>query len=495
MGTKRPRDWEAGTRGRKVRRLGGHVRPLLALALAAPLWSGTAGAAGMYFSDRGVRPLGRGGAFVAGADDLGAIAYNPAGLADAGSALLLDASYVGVSTEFTRRSIVNDSAGNPTEVTFPKVSGSTPFLPIPTIAGSLSPSFRQNMFTFALGVYAPYAALSSYPEFVEAQPSPSRYSLVSLDGSALVVVGGYVAVKPIEELRIGAGFEALTGALSTKQVFSASPQDRLLAAPESPEYDAAATLKTKPIFAPRAHFGVTAIPMKQLRLGAALQLPSYIDTPADLNVTLPRAATFDGARQEGTRVRVRTVLPAVLRLGVEARPTDALRVELAWVHELWNAHESIDVSPIDLRFYGVTGFPSPFDIPNVSIPRNFKSSHSFRLGAEYSVLRAPDTVGLDLRAGLAYETSAIPTDYLTPLTADLDRFTLAFGLGIRPHPRWRLDVMYAHVFAFEAEADPRTAGVSPINPVRGNPTVPTPINGGTYAAAGNLFGLGATVRF
>jgi long-chain fatty acid transport protein len=449
----------------------------------------------MYWSDRGIRPMGRGGAFVAGADDLGSIAYNPAGLADAGSALLLDAALVNVRTDFTRRSIVNDNAGNPAEVTFPKVSGSTPFILIPTIAGSYSPSFMRNMFTFAVGVYAPYAALSSYPETVDRQPAPSRYSLVSLDGSALVVVGGYIAVKPIEQLRIGAGFEALTGVLETKQVFSASPQDRLFAAPESPEYDASATLKTKPIFAPRAHFGVTGVPIKQLRLGAAFQLPSYIDAPADLNVTLPRAAAFDNARQEGTRVRVRTVLPAVLRLGVEVRPVDELRVELSWVHELWKAHEAIDVTPVDLRFYGVTGFPSPFDIPPVSIPRKFQSSHSFRLGGEYSVLRAPHPVGLDLRAGIAYETSAIPNDYLTPLTADLDRFTLAFGLGVRPHPQWRIDALYAHVFAFEAIADPRTAGVPPINPVRGNPTVTTPINGGTYSAAGDIVGLGATVKF
>src|SRR5688572_4735107 len=71
-------------------------------AFAAPLlWTATSDAAGMYWSDRGIRPLGRGGAFVAGADDLGAIAYNPAGLADAGSSLLLDAALVNVRTEFT----------------------------------------------------------------------------------------------------------------------------------------------------------------------------------------------------------------------------------------------------------------------------------------------------------------------------------------------------------------------------------------------------------
>ncbi len=48
---------------------------------------GTAHAAGLYFSERGVRPLARGGAFTAGADDLGAIWYNPAGVYDAGPQL------------------------------------------------------------------------------------------------------------------------------------------------------------------------------------------------------------------------------------------------------------------------------------------------------------------------------------------------------------------------------------------------------------------------
>lgn len=449
----------------------------------------------MYYSDRGVRPLGRGGAFVAGADDLGAIAYNPAGLADAKSSLLLDAAWVNVSTDFTRRAIVNDSAGNPSVVTFPKVTGTTPFIPIPTIAGSFSPSFANNMFTFALGIYAPYSALSEYPATVGGEPSPSRYSLLSLEGSALVITGAYVAVKPIEQIRIGAGFEALTGSLSTTHVFSASPQDRLLAAPESPEYDARATLRTKPIFAPRGTFGVTAVPIKQLRIGAAFQLPFQIDSTADLDVTLPRSPAFDSARQEGTEVRVRTTLPAALRAGVEVRPDDAWRIEAAYVHEFWNSHKAIDITPVDMRFYGVTGFPSPFDVPPVSIPRNFKGSHSFRLGAEYSVLPPPKPVGVDLRAGINYETSAIPNDYLTPLTADLDRLTLAVGLGVRPHPQWRIDALYAHVFGFEATAEPATAGVPPVNPVRGNPTVVVPINAGTYSNSGNIVGLGATVKF
>src|SRR5207248_1905741 len=63
-------------------------------------------AAGLYFSDRGVRPLGRGGAYVAGAEDVGAIWYNPAGLADAGSSIMADFSWLHFTSDYTRRTQV-----------------------------------------------------------------------------------------------------------------------------------------------------------------------------------------------------------------------------------------------------------------------------------------------------------------------------------------------------------------------------------------------------
>ncbi len=60
-------------------------------------------AAGLYFGDRGVRSLGRAGAFVAGADDGGAIAYNPAGLAFAGHAYLGDFAWVNYTSTYQRK--------------------------------------------------------------------------------------------------------------------------------------------------------------------------------------------------------------------------------------------------------------------------------------------------------------------------------------------------------------------------------------------------------
>jgi long-chain fatty acid transport protein len=462
---------------------------LLSLAGIA-LASSRVDAAGLYYSERGVRPLARAGAFVAGADDLGAIAYNPAGLADTSTAILADFSWVNVTSDFTRKTVVTDAAGNESVATSPTVHGTTPFIPIPTIAGSFA--LPNNLLTFALGVYTPYAALLQYPKTVDGQPAASRYSLVSLEGSVLAIIGAYVAFKPIEQVRIGAGFEALTGTLQNSLFFNASPKDRLLSAPESPQYDAEATLKTKTIFAPAGHFGVTLVPHKSVRIGGAFRTAFDVDVPADLNVVLPKAVTFDNAKQEGSGVHVRTTLPAVIRAGVEYRVPDVARIELAYVRELWNVHREIAIDSEDLAFTGITGFPSPFKVPNVSIPRQFKPSNSFRLGGEVTVAKDP---GIDLRGGVAYETSAIPEDYLTPLTADLRRVTLGLGAGIRPHPQWRLDVMYAHVFAIEADVDPKTAAVPAVNPVQGNPTSVESINGGTYSNAGNIVGLGATVKF
>ena len=75
-----------------------------AATLALVARAGDARAAGLYFSDRGVRPMGRAGAYVAGADDLGSIWYNPAGIADAGTSILVDFGWLALRpSSYTRQ--------------------------------------------------------------------------------------------------------------------------------------------------------------------------------------------------------------------------------------------------------------------------------------------------------------------------------------------------------------------------------------------------------
>jgi long-chain fatty acid transport protein len=458
----------------------------LAIVAVAP----AARAGGLYATDRGVRPLARGGAFVAGADDLGSIWYNPAGLADAGTSFLFDASWLNYSTSFTRQALVTDANGGQYTETFPTAKSSTPFLPIPTIAGSYAFGKRQE-WTAAVGAFAPYTAISSYPE-----GAPSRYSLVSLTGSALVDAGLWLAYKPIEQVRIGIGVEALVGTFATSVVMSANPAQHLLTAPEDPSYDAFAQLKVGPIFAPTGNAGVTVVPERHVRIGLSGQLPTHIDAPATIQVKLPNnndSVLFDNAVVNGDAAHVVFNLPAVLRAGVEVRPIDALRVEVAYVAELWSNHTEIDIIPNGVQINGITGFPSAFNVGTIVIPRHFQNSNSLRFGGEYGIPLG--SYKLDVRAGVMLEQSAIPAAYESPLTTDLDKLITTLGVGFHVGRHWRFDLLYAHAFEESVNVSPSTAAVPAINPVKGNPTPVYPINAGTYSAHADVVGIGMNYRF
>jgi long-chain fatty acid transport protein len=468
----------------------------VAVAGALSFAAQDARAAGLYFSDRGVRPLGRGGAFVAGADDLNAIWYNPAGLADAGTSFLLDASQLLFRSTFTRQTNVTDANGATSTETFPTVKGSTPILPIPTIGISYNvPSARE--LTFAFGAFAPYTPVASYPlTLPDGSPSPSRYSLVSLNGSTLVVTGLWVAYKPIEQIRIGLGAEALVGTFDSTVVFSACPPQSLVCATEDPNYDAYSQLKVGPIFAPSGNGGVTFVPDPHVRIGVSGQLPFNIDAPATVTVRLPNAVEFDHASQQGDNAHVKFELPAIFRAGVEGRARlgkGNLRVEFTYVREFWTTQHSIDIIPSNIQLLNVRAFPSPFAVSPISIPRNFDNSNSYRLGGEYGF--EAGGYKLDARLGIAYETSAVPVAYESPLTVDMNKITLGVGGSIHIGAHWRLDAVYAHVFAQSVYVNPAIAAVPKVNPVQGNPTQSESINGGTYTASADVLGVGLNYRF
>jgi long-chain fatty acid transport protein len=462
------------------------------------LLSTQAHAAGLYFSDRGVRPLGRGGAWVAGADDLGAMWYNPAGIADAGTSLLSDFSWLHFSSEYTRQTQVTDGGNPPTLRTydFPTVNGTSPVLPIPTLGGSYNFGEKKEL-TAAFGILAPYTAITSYPLTLNGQPAPSRYSLVSLDGSALVIPGLYAAYKPIEEVRIGIGLQAIVGTFASTTVFSACPPDNLVCAGEDPSYDAFSQLKVGPIFAPSGNAGAIFIPEKHVRIGLSGQLPFTINAPATVRVRLPSAVEFDKAQQVGQDAHVRFQLPGIFRAGIEGRNEfsnkSLLRVEAAFVREFWTIHKSIDIIPDNITLTGVTGFPSPFGVSPISIPRNFDNTNSYRLGGEYSLPFQGYLI--DVLLGVSYEQSAIPTAYLSPLTIDMDKVTLGIGGGLHIGEHWRLDGVYAHVFTSDQTVPPGQAAIPRVNPVKGNPTATQAVNGGVYSARADVLGVGLNYKF
>lgn len=467
--------------------------------VACAAWAGApteARAGGLYLSDRGVRPLGRGGAFIAGADDLGAIAYNPAGLYDAGSQIMLDASWVNFSSEYTRKANVTQvdpNTGQPIgqfEQTFATVDGTTPFLPIPTLAFSFQP---HKEWVIAAGVWGPYAAISSYPEQVDGQPAPQRYSLITLDGSALAMAGVSAAFAPTKELRLGASFDMLVGTFKSTVNFSGCVPDRFLCAPEQPEWDVASEVAVGPIIAPSGKLGAIWAFHPRWRAGAAFALPFFVRAPATIRTRLPATPVFEVASQEGEEADVSFDLPWTLKLGVESRLVDDLRVELGFAYEGWSMHDAITIEPDGIALKNVAGFPETYYIPDVSFPRNFQDAVSVRLGGEYTI-RTGDVV-IDVRGGVAYETSAVPADSLTVLTIDSAKVTPALGASLHVG-KVRIDAVFAHVFASEVTVDPAEARVAQVSPVQANPPErPNYVNGGVYSSRANIVGLGLSYLF
>ena len=143
---------------------------------------------------------------------------------------------------------------------------------------------------------------------------------------------------------------------------------------------------------------------------------------------------------------------------------------------------------------GVTGFPSPFPVGKITMPRNFQDSNSVHLGGELRLKFGAD-YGLDLRAGTSFEQTAVPRAYLSPLTVDMNKVTLALGGAIRVGPHWRFDLTYAHIFAFSVDVSPDEAAIARVNPVAGNPTPVEAVNGGHYSANANVLGIGLNYLF
>jgi long-chain fatty acid transport protein len=478
------------------------LRAALAFSSAA-LWltaPATAEGAGLYVADRGVRPLGRAGAFVAGADDLGAIAYNPAGIFEAGGQILVDGSWVNFESEYTRRSLLRQTDPNTGETTgefiktYRTVDGTTPVLPIPTLAASYQ---LDKEWVVAAGVWAPYAGLMTYPSDVPGasgpEPAPQRYSLLTLEGSLLALVGVSAAYAPMKTLRLGATLGLMTGIMKGAVNVSGCVPERFFCAPEDPEWDVLAELSGGPIFAPTGQVGAIYIPNREWRFGLSVQLPTWVRSAATIRTRLPAAPVFEQASQKGDGANLNFELPWSVRVGAEARIVRDLRVELAFQYEGWSMHDSLEVDPDGISLRNIVGFPDSYYLPSVTLPRGFQDAVSVRLGGEYALTVLGKK--LSARGGVSYESSAIPAEYLSVTTMDSNKITTALGVSLHLGAL-RLDATYAHVFGFDVTVDPREARAPQVSPLKANPPEnPNYINGGDYSHRSNIIGLGLAYTY
>jgi len=448
---------------------------VIAAALVVPT---TAHAGGMFLHTRGVRPTARSGAFVAGADDVGALWFDPAGLAnlaggDSDKQILVDAALVSQDGEYHRI----DSGGNDQGT----VDNTAPGLPVPSIAAGFDLGDKGAL---GFGVYAPYAGLMKFDE-----EGTQRYSLVDLSQSVIVTIGVGIGWKVSDQLRVGATVQDWVSSLGQTIVVSGCPGETVCA-PEDPEMDALVQIDQNDVFNPSGSVGLQYDVSDKATFGAAFQAPVHMKGGATLRTRLPTSGFYQGATVTGDQATVSFWLPPMIRAGIEVRPNQRWRVELAGDVELWSMHEDMRITPKDMRIENAAGVGT-YELGPMSLPRNYENTYAGSLGFEG---QPSASVPLRILGGYTYETRAAPDAYLSVLTFDgakhLGTLGLGYGFG-----RYTLDAVFGYGKVEDREVTSEEGRSPQLTPVRdpNDPPLTVYVNYGTYKTSWLIAGLGLRV--
>jgi long-subunit fatty acid transport protein len=482
-------------------------------------------AEGIETTVSGTVGLGR-AATVLRVNDFMATWQNPANLAvipsnDLGAELrlpLLDACFDRIQDPDAKYRTMNPAQGYYGSESFKPVCNKGSIMP----AGNLgwAQAFESG-FGYGIGFFTPAAvpnleygsdvvvsqALNPdnerYPITLSGEESPNRFLLLKRQqlGGFLQVGAGY-RFSPL--VRVGAslgwGFATLQNR-SIASVQGGTFQDQ----------EVLNDVRVSDAFIPRAMASVVVTPLPSLELAAALTYQGDVDGVGSIDVTangIQGAPRGNCRAPEGTSpgphcriddVKLTAPFPrlsatvgvryASLRAG-RTRALDPMKDE-HWDIELngtWSQTSHVDQYSITV-FEGTPGARIAFSssergnalpLPaTLTIPYNWKDTLGLRLGGDYNIL--PNF--LAVRAGVSYESNAIPTAYMNIDAWAVTRVGLHAG-GTLKLGNLKLSIAYAHIFFGDVSVPLKQGRITEI--VSANPTQAQPVNEGDYTASLNV---------
>ncbi len=453
------------------------------LAGSALLLPSLALAAGMEYPDNGTIAIGRGGANAANPEDGLAFQYNPAGLAQVlqrGWHLTIDTRWAAQQTKFTSATPGTTAIEN----------AAPPFM---APSGSVSYGFGQvgplSDLTIALGATGPSAiGKSRYPA-----DGAQRYALDATD----YFIGYYSAAiaagwkRGDFSARLGFTGQLVQGtATFTQAVWSGfGTYDSGKNTVTDTKNDSTATFSGSSGLIPTCVVGLSVSPVRDIDIGLSYRPRIDFDAPGTLNIGLSPAAAAINAKTDSNSASLKLSLAAMLRGGVAWRVTPRVRLELDGVWEQWSSMKEIRIVTHNINI--TSGIANPVPLPDVVFPHNMQDTMSVRLGGDVTVVDERLTV----RAGYAYETSAIPSAYVNVDFPNWQRHIASIGASLRLWGAW-LDVAYAHHFV-QTQHVTDSQVMSQVSPkIGGMPaSVPSVVGNGTYESALDLFSVSLRIPF
>lgn len=480
---------------------------------AAVGFGGASGAqaAGYFAGPVGTTALGRGGAFVARADDLSAAFYNPAGLAVAPGRLRLQlenkASYS--SLTFSRDPTRDGRSDSAPLVSFEPSENARQWRALGPLVGIQSDFGLRNL-TFALVSFTPSgAAATEFP-----QDGGQKYLLVERE--VLVVNTSLSAAwRARPNLAFGLSLQAISvPSVLYRLVIDNAPGAGVdVYNPVSSALDMAATLRASAPLTWNLTAGLWARPEPGLEIGLSAQvLPTNIEARGTLQVepVSPVALAVLNAQnppippgeavsltRDGTPandIRLKLPLPVVVRAGtrfVDRRPDGSERfdVEFDATYETWSRVRSFTMNGNHLQatFAGLSSDPIPLDI--IQVQKHWQDALTLALGTDIN----PRELPFGLRGGIYYETAVTPKAYANVDFPGGTHLGFTAGLAL-PIGGGCIQIAYERrqMLAFHAsESEGRVLQIKPNLGDNPSPEASPPVvNAGRYGFASHNLALG-----
>ncbi len=477
---------------------------ILGVALATALSSAPVLADGGYYSGAlGPRAAGRGGAFVARADDATAISVNPAGLADQrGTRLEVGNTFSYNSYAYTRAATLdygNVQNGMPVPTAFARVKNGAPAQAADPFIG-LTSDLGLSDWGFGVAMFAPPGIAQE--EF----PPAGGQNYMMVKRQAIILDTAISAAWKYREL-FGLGVTAEWISVPRLQ-YSLMLDGNPFMAPNDPvssQWDLLADTKGADWFVFNARLGAWLRPCPWLELAAAGQVvPTDIETHSTLAVT-PRDPSVSVLLNRND-VTINLPLPMMARAGARYIGLDSgverWDLELDVEYETWSR-----VNQFTVQTNGLVANASgqPIDIGRIVVPKHWKDTVSVKLGGDVALV--PER--WKLRAGVYYESAVAEPAYANVDFPGGPQLGGAVG-GSFLSGAWEVALTYQLRYqppVTVSEADARVYQQVPdstctapyTDPNRCNANLmgrPAPaVNAGTYNASSHLVSLAVLYRF
>lgn len=451
-----------------------------------------------YLSDIGVRGYARGGAFVAGANDLSAQWYNPSALTRLhGTEVQLHTTGVKQFINFDREDYPGQGPvvdGNPTDLINAPIENTARLLPIPHF-GVIHDFGIENL-TVLFGFTTPYATGMKY-----SADGPQRYSL---QDSVVIhtFTGPAIAYKIHELVSIGLGSSwnyLVVG--QTRKVALQVPNTICDGSTENPQCDVQfeATTKDKTAFTWNASTTIES-PNHKWAWAVMYQPKIKVDAVGSLHADFTGNFFYDNGivlsqTTEDKEVNLVAYMPKIIRTGILFRPSEFLELELSGVYEGWKTLQSLDITNVNMKidlndFFGDTTITD-----DISLPTHFNDSWSLRFGGEY---RKSDR--WTMRSGVMYETTGLQNEYMNPGLVDRNKFGLGMGASWHANEKWTIDggAFGSWMGTWDvtnSQSKQIAVLVDPFSDEGAKVIDGRTVSDGTYSSSNILLGLGFSRRF